>query len=259
MSEVSQIESNGLVILAFDPSLLGTTAEPLGRGDFRASRLSAVMEREDVLAAIDGTMFTNCDAGSTFRTLRCADPDYAVLDLERGVMELPNRGNENEGLSLSVVNGRAVWATGGRFDPRASLGVQFYPALVLNGAVASLSSAGSNEQPLMRAAVLGFADGRIGFARGTDSLRGFAERCRAAGAIWAGYTDGSTSTAMALRLPDGSFRRWGMSEQNERPVAFFLVARRRRSFVAPLLIGAAAVIAIGLGVWAIRRRSLEQT
>jgi hypothetical protein len=63
---------------------------------------------------------------------------------------------------------------------------------------------------------------------------------------------------MGLREASGSFRRWGMSEANERPVAMFLVARRPKSSAAPLIIGTAAVVAIGLGVWALRRRALER-
>lgn len=257
MSDVRFVDSNGLSILVFDPSMLGLAIQPSGNGKFRPLKLSEVMAREDVLAALDGTMFSNCDPGSNFRTLRCADPDYAVLDRARGVFEQSNRGKSDDGLSLWIVDGKARWTRGGSIDSQASVGVQMYPSLVMNGVVSRLSTGGSNSQSLLRAGVLGFPDGSIGFAKGFDSLQGFADRCHAAGAIWGGYTDGGTSTSMGLRLPDGTFRRWGMSAENERPVAMFLIARRPAAkSLMPLVVGVAAVAAIGLGVWAYRRRAL---
>ena len=262
MSEVEFLDRQGLSILAFDPSLLGLAVKPIGNGRFDPMTLSEVMRREDVLAAIDGSMFTNCDPGSNERTLECANPELAALDRSQGVLEQSDRGKGDQGISLWIVNGRARWTLGGSIDSEAAVGAQFYPSLVVNGRVSEVSTSGGNAHIVGRAAVLGLADGRVAFATGRDSLQGFARRCAAAGAVWAGYTDGGTSYSMGLREASGSFRRWGMSEANERPVAMFLVARRPvsksivTSSAAPWIIGTAAVVAIGLGVWALRRRAL---
>ena len=93
-------------------------------------------------------------------------------------------------------------------------------------AVAALQAEASGEdesgRSLIRNLSAGVAvleDGRLAFAVGPMPMVDFARALRAAGAVEAGYTDGSGSAH--LLLADG--RRWGSGER--RPVASWLVVR----------------------------------
>lgn len=233
-------------MVAFPPSWLSIYAKPTGNGQYAPVTIADAMADKSVVAAIDGPMFANCDAGASYETSQCADPRYAQLDKSDRINDPPNRGNDRDGVSVSVVRGAAQWTTGGAIDTDASVGLQLYPALVANGVVSALSSDGSNGQRVGRAALLGLQDGSLAFATAYDTIHGFARRCRAAGAVWAGYTDGGGSTAMGYRPVGEPLRQWG-NVSDPRPVAVFLVAKQP-SYTAPILLGAASlalVFAIG--------------
>lgn len=239
-------ERDGLVIVEFSPSALGIAARPISSERYEPIALSDVMWQDDVLAAIDGPMFGNCDPGSTYATSHCADPRYAQLDRSVSLSDPPNAGNDTSGVSVSIVDGMPIWSLGGSFDPRSTVGVQMYPTLVADGVVSSVSTSGSNAQRVRRMALGQMANGNLAFIYGTDSLAGFARRCREAGAVWAGYTDGGGSASLGYRdALTGTVRRFGVPEASERRVAVFLVARRP-SVVGETLKTAGAGLAIGV-------------
>jgi len=246
MSEVRLVESSGLKLVIFEPSLLGLAASPKGNGQYTPVRLSEVMADPLTLAALDGPMFHNCDAGASYASSDCVNPRFAELDKGVAILEPSDRGEAAIGVYLSVVDGRAEWSVSGPINTQASVGVQMYPSLVIDGRVPSLSVTGSNGQREGRAGVLGFANGEIAFAVGTDTLAGFGQRCRQTGAVWGGYTDGGGSTALAMRNEDGTVRKWGASEN--RPVAVFLVARKPVAPSLPATVISAAPTALVVGL-----------
>ena len=255
-------ERDELVIITFSPALLGVYARPISSGRYEPISLSDVMWDERVAAALDGPMFSNCAPGTTYATSYCADPRFAQLDQSVGVSDPPNQGNESKGVSVSIVDDLAIWSLGGAFDSRATVGVQMFPTLVADGAVQTVSTTGADAERVRRVALAGLPDGRLAFVYGTDSLAGFARRCRDAGFIWAGYTDGGGSTSMGYRDPETeNVRRWGPSQQNERRVAIFLVARKPTDPVIEaaktagigLAIGVGTLGATALGLWAYSR------
>lgn len=244
-------ERDGLVLVEFDPATLGIFAKPTSSERYEPVTLSDAMWDQDVLAALDGPMFGNCDPGSSYATSNCADPRFAQLDQSVGVSDPPNRGEENSGVSVSIVDGLAIWSGGSGFDRRATVGVQMYPALVMDGEIQATRATGSNADRVKRAAVAGLANGRLAFCYAIDTMAGFARRIRDAGAVWAGYTDGGGSTALGYRDPQtGAVRRFISSE--DRPVAMFLVARRgahRGASISESTASTAAIVAaVGVGV-----------
>lgn len=240
-------ERDGLVLVEFDPATLGIFAKPTSSERYEPVTLSDAMWDQDVLAALDGPMFGNCDPGSSYATSNCADPRFAQLDQSVGVSDPPNRGEENSGVSVSIVDGLAIWSGGSGFDRRATVGVQMYPALVMDGEIQATRATGSNADRVKRAAVAGLANGRLAFCYAIDTMAGFARRIRDAGAVWAGYTDGGGSTALGYRDPQtGAVRRFISSE--DRPVAMFLVARRGASISESTARTAGIVAAVGVGV-----------
>lgn len=208
----------------FDPAQLGLVAFPRTRaGTYTPIRLSDAMSAPDVLAALDGPMFSTCDDAG-YSTSRCADPRFAQYDAGPGVIDLANAGEAGRGVTLSVRGGSSSWARSTASLPEADVVVQLYPSLVENGREVSVSTSGSNASRVWRAAVAEYPGGRLAFVVGVDSLAGFARALAASGAIWAGYTDGGGSGVLGFRSsPASSISRWGSSE--DRPVAVFLVAR----------------------------------
>jgi hypothetical protein len=218
----------GLHRVLFDPSQLGIVAYPRDRpGTYVPLRLTQAMGAADVLAALDGPMFSICDAAG-YSTSRCADPRFAQQDAGHGVIDLANPSESRKGVTLSIAGGVPRWTRSSSALPNGEVVVQLYPSLVEDGVVVPVSTTGSNASRVWRAAVAQYRDGRLAFVVGVDSLAGFARALEASGAIWAGYTDGGGSTALGFRsTPGGEVYRFGSSE--DRPVAVFLVARAHSS------------------------------
>lgn len=208
----------------FAPSQLGLVASHRDpSGTYYPIRLSEAMAARGVLAAIDGPMFSTCDAAG-YSTSRCSDPRFAQVDVSEGIREPANRSESGKGITLSVKDGVAHWSRSSATLPEGDVVVQLYPSLVEGGDVVPVSTEGSNASRVWRAAVAGYPDGRLAFLVAVDSLAGFARAIAESGALWAGYTDGGGSTALGFRSQSSTptYSRWGSSE--DRPVAVFVVA-----------------------------------
>lgn len=219
--------------VTFEPSQLGIVASSRDRsGTYVPMRLAQAMSSSEVVAALDGPMFSTCDSAG-YSTSRCADPRFAQYDAGPGVIDLANPGEASKGITLSVRGGAARWSRSSATLPDADVVVQLYPSLVEDGRVVSVSTSGSNASRVWRAAVAQYRDGRLAFVVGVETLAGFAQALAQSGAVWAGYTDGGGSTALGMRGidPSAPISRWGSSE--DRPVAVFLVAKARARASGP--------------------------
>lgn len=252
---VRSVFEHGLHGVRFPASWLGIAAidrDASGRiqtGTYHPIRLLDAMAVPGVHAAIDGPMFSNCDPGASYATSQCADPRFAQADLDdrdgRVLRDAADAGEAGKGVSVSVVRGQARWNAGSTSDPNATVSVQLYPSLVLDGVVTNVSDSGSNAQRVWRSAIAGYPDGSLAFWVGQASLQDFANRVRATGATWAGYTDGGGSAALGMKSSTG-IQRWGSSE--DRPVAVFVVAREPNARSAAAKVAEAMAIGAGVAV-----------
>lgn len=238
MAEVEVFQSQGLTLAAFDPLQLGIVVHPRSDGNvIPMSGREVVASNADVIAALDGPMFETCDSRS-YATSQCADLDYEHIDRRSGISYASDPDKITRGIAISVMpDGSAVSSLGGDAPNGAIVSVQLYPALVFDGAPQAVSSSGSNDSILWRAALVVLADGRMAFAVGRFSMSGFASALVQVGAIIAGYTDGGGS---ALMLADGNA--FGSTEN--RRVASWLVVRKRSSIQST----SALSYLIGLGL-----------
>ena len=181
---IAPAEMLGVVVSSQDPD---TTAEMLAK-------------HPEVLAAVDGPMFGFCtgsgheasDTDQRYRIYDCGVVEYRHLDSTAGV-DIPGKYPGN-GLTVSVVNGRAVASLGGAKVAGASVSIQGYPTLIFNGTVIATSAHDTDRTGRAAVGVLG--DGRVFLAIRSDSMLGFANALKSMGAIHATYLDGGGSTAL---------------------------------------------------------------
>lgn len=154
-------------------------------------------------AVLDGPMFTDTGATSRFR-FRLLD-EFARVD---------SAGREpDHGATLSVdVSGRAVVLPGDRITDGATVAVQCYPVLAADGVAKTVANTKSNNERVWRAALVLLRSGEVAFVVGVGALPAFARAVAAmdGGTLWAGYTDGGSSTELRTER-----QRWGFS----RPVS----------------------------------------
>lgn len=162
--------------------------------------------RPDLEAVIDGPMFGYCEGEPhDYARYRCGAVDYFLHDEDEGVHVEGDADKASRGATFSVVGGAVVVAPGKSPAPGARVAFQLYPALVEDGriAVGQAAPGRPDAEANHRSAVLVTRDGRVGFAYARTSMRDFAERLSAAGAAWAGYTDGGGSSTLVRRTPSG--------------------------------------------------------
>lgn len=231
MAEVVVFQDGNLTLAAFDPIQLGIVVNPRDDGNvFPMTGREVVAGHPDVVAALDGPMFETCD-GRSYASSQCADLDYEHVDRRAGIAFDADPDKVTRGIVISVLSdGTATSSLGGASDADALVSIQLYPALVFNGAPQAVSSSGSNDSVLWRAALAVLSDGRMAFAVGRFSMQGFAEALARAGAVIAGYTDGGGS---ALLLADGNA--FGSTEN--RRVASWLVVRKRSTVESSSALG----------------------
>lgn len=122
-------------------------------------------------------------------------PCTKLIDLENGVEFAGSSRLASRGITLSIVNGRAVVKPGNVVEPQASVAVQLYPTLVQGG-----RNVGSGEVESSVAGLGVTADGRlVSVVAASGSLRQLADELIRRGAIAAGYTDAGSSAALYVR------------------------------------------------------------
>lgn len=134
---------------------------------------------------------------------------FGALDRELGV----NHSSTivDEGATIAVVGGRAVGAYGGRVPAGASVALQGWPSLVINGRPVYHPTAANNER-VWRSGLGSLADGRVLYVALVGSLAMLSDRMAELGAVVAGYLDGGHSQGAELRgvgrrvhtAPDGA-------------------------------------------------------
>lgn len=159
-------------------------------------------------------------------------PVYRHLDARAGVdvaSRFPGRGS-----TLSVVGGQAVARLGDEVASGASVAVQCYPTLVSGG---QITQAGDPEH-VGRAGLALLPDGRLAFVVGRGSLSAFSRAIvEQLGAVWAGYTDGGTSTAL--------WRGRHLAGSSTRPIPTWLLDVPPAGGATPIVVGA---VALGIGL-----------
>jgi len=222
----------------FPAHRLGVYAPSVGAGRTMPVGPLSVLSQSGAEAALNGPMFEVCGDD-------CDVLDYLHYDPSRGVTaqgRYPSRG-----ITVYVLNG-VPHAARGRYAPDASsAAVQLYPPLVWNGSDETNPSL--NTAAEWRAALCIMDDGNLAFAvGGPSSMTSFSRGLVEAGAVYAGYTDGGSSTSLVTPGGiDGSPRR--------SRVASWLV-------VNPSGLSGTLVASLGLGAaaayWYYRRRRLRQ-
>lgn len=177
--------------------------------------------------ALDGPMF---DASGS---------EYLLLDFATGVFKQSK--HPSAGITISVNPGISV-AHGAAYRAGCRAAVQLYPSLVERGVV--VASEGVDTGAEWRAAVAVMPGGLLAFAVGQMGMADFARELQAAGAIYAGYTDGGSSTTLATQ--NGRY-----GHPAPRQVPTWLVARG--AFVPPLVGVAALMAAGGYTAWRVAR------
>lgn len=199
---VPQLISSGptLTLIAFDPAGLGAVipARPVTAEEVFRSH-------PDVLIAIGGPMFSFCEGQPRdYSRYDCGRVSYAMRDEGRGTRAPGLRSNDRVGVTFSVVGGSLVAARGNAPASGARVSIQAYPGLVEDGQIAvGAPTSGPDAETNGRVGLGVLRDGRAFFAYARCSLRVFAERLRAAGATWAGYTDGGGSSSLVMRTAGG--------------------------------------------------------
>lgn len=221
----------GLTMIAFPPAGLGVvipsnpiTAETLFRG------------HPDVVVAIDGPMFDYCPGQPRdYDRYQCGVVRYSMFDAGRNVNAPGYSSTANEGVTFSLRGGALSAASGRRPAPGASVAIQMYPGLVENGAIAiRRRTEGPDAQPNWRVAMGLLRDGRAFFAHGRKTMYEFAEALLAAGAVWAGYTDGGGSASLVLRRADGGLAGSDPDDPRGRRVPSWIVWSPTTSTGAPV-------------------------
>lgn len=196
--------AKALHLVAFPAAWLSLELDELDGDERTAERPETgrqVLDRlPRAVALLDGPMFELPGGGTNYATATAGRLLYRLLDRRRGI----NRSSRypDRGATLSVMaDGRASMLPGARELEGASVAVQGYPSLLLDGAVQRTS----DRDTTGRAALCLLADGRVGFAVARCSMPEFAEVLRAspAGVRGAVYTDGGGSTTLALRGEGG--------------------------------------------------------
>lgn len=250
---LSQI--GGLTVFAFDASQLGVFAQPLG-GAFTPTAPEEVLGMSGAIAALDGPEFDNCAGqdlppgnAAAYAASQCGYPRFLVLDQGRGVsFEGTSPG---DGLTVSIIGGQASVQRGSSVAPGASVAVQLFPALVLNGQVV-VSNNGSNAISERRAALAVISPTQLAFVIGASDMVTFASAIRRMGAVHAGYTDGGGSTSLVL--PQEIH---GASERRRTPT--WLVANAGGVSPAGAAVGALLLaVAVGAGIYYFASRKTTQ-
>lgn len=239
---LSQI--GGLTIYAFSPSQLGVFAKPVQVADgqgFLPIASFDVLAQAGAVAALDGPMFRHCagqnlpPGNAAYALSQCGYPEFLVYDASTVSYE---GENPNEGITISIANGRASVARGARLAPNAQVAVQLFPTLVFEGAV-EVSNSGTNANAERRAALAIFPD-RLAFIVGASDMISFARAIRDLGAIAAGYTDGGGSTS--LITPQGYY---GAGEHRRVPTWLIVRGGGLGGAGAALVVGLATMILVG--------------
>lgn len=224
---------HGVHLVTFDASRLGVWSDPIDAGSAVPHTPGEALSLSGADAVLDGPMFANCSS-STYAGSSCAVVRFEQYDAGRGTSFTGS--SSGDGLTIALVDGRAVASDGASIPEGASVAIQCYPALVRNGQVVASNGPGTNGNAEQRAAVCIMSDGRVALATGAMDMVSFATVLAAVGAVDAGYTDGGGSTA--LWLSDG--QRFGASEQ--RKVATWVVAGPASDL--------ASLVPSGVGGWA---------
>lgn len=179
-----------LTLVVADPKALGLVSFADGPKTTR----DAVRSTLGLIAAVDGPMFGFCstERRRDYANYSCGSNRFKLFYPDRFIA-IPGT-TPNDGSTLSVVNGVAVWNPGANVPNGADFAVQLYPTLISNGVVTrGLSDLDTNK----RVAVGVMEDGSVFLAyHPRVSMPDLAAALKSAGAKHAGYTDGGGSAAM---------------------------------------------------------------
>ncbi len=141
--------------------------------------------------AVDGTMFESTAGTDAF----------LLYDPSKGVNQ-PTR-KPNEGMTISVVGGRAQGQYGGHMAQGATVAVQSWPSMVVDGRPVAHDTA-ANRERVWRLGIGADAHGGIVVVMLIGPMSALGERMAREGIINGGYLDGGSSLAADAR---GVFRR----------------------------------------------------
>jgi hypothetical protein len=141
--------------------------------------------------AVDGTMFESTAGTDSFLLY---DPSMGV--------DLPTR-KANEGVTISVVNGVASARYGGVAEPGATVALQTWPSMVVNGRPQPHDTP-ANRERVWRLGIGVDSSGQIVVVMLIGAIIDLANRMAREGIVNGGYLDGGSSLAAEAR---GVFRR----------------------------------------------------
>lgn len=242
----------GIRLALFQPSRLGIVVAPTSNpGQTIPIRgIGALALDHAALLVANGPMFDNCSGqnlppgNASYAHSHCSILRFRATDRSRD-LNAPGAARVSlNGMTISVVGGRAVATVANIVPAGATVSVQLCPPLLSNGHV--LATPDRDTDHVYRAGLFIMADGRLGLAMGPGlSMLSFTNAARLNGAVTGGYLDGGGSARWALR--DGTW--YGASE--DRPVASWIVIRDN-SISAETLLGLAfGMGAVGAGLWVI--------
>jgi len=202
------------------PSFQGNRTVPI-----RAQR---AMAESEAFAVLDGPMFAFC--GSQSRE-ECVQSVRLLLDQKRGLY-VPS-SHPSEGMTISIVDGRAQMARGASVPNGATVAVQLFPELVRDRIV--VASRIRDTENVWRAALGILPNGNLIFAVDQAPMHIFATRLKALGVVHAGYTDGGGSAKLVTR-------EWYAGDREDRPKGAWLADLPEKheevSILLPLVLGA---------------------
>lgn len=233
-------------LLPFQPSQLhlGVLKVPgSARMAVPQTALGALQQSPGALAVVDGPMFDICDGQpDAYASYQCGLLLYRYLDKSRGI-DAPSQRTDR-GVTISVMGDRAFALPRDQVVPGASVAVQLYPPLLLNGQV--VTNPDLNQTAEWRTGLVVLSDGRLAFVAGAMALDPFARALRAAGAVHGGYLDGGGSGKMVLA--DGT--RIGASEDRRVP-SWLVVMPVAGTGTGTLVVGgllAVGAVAVGAAI-----------
>jgi hypothetical protein len=248
MSFVIQRFESGLVLMRFPALWLHPYVRPTAPGSRTYERVrgaEAMAAVPDALAALDGSMYDDLGGGR-------ADLNYLVSGT--GINDPGDF--DARGITLNVLaSGQTSWVRGGTIIAGARTSVQFYPSLIERGV--NVQNPARDTDSNWRAAIVEFSPGELALAVQRAPMHAFTNNLIAAGAQWAGYTDGGGSARALARLADGSLQRFGSTE--DRAVPMWLMVRpsalppTSSSTTTTLLLLMIAMV-VAFGAWTNYRR-----
>lgn len=182
------VEDGNTVLVTFPPDWLHVA---------RMNRVKA----DGALTALAGAQFV---VNGVMLTSRLGTDKFLLRDTATGI-NIPSSVLD-QGATVWVKDGVAGGAYGGSAPAGASVAIQGWPSLVVNGTVTATNT-GTNSERDTREGIGVTSDGRILVVHVLGTMTDLANRMRDAGATTAAYLDGGSSSQLRAVTSAGIVRR----------------------------------------------------